>query len=166
MSNRIGSTFVFKGTGPIARMTRTLTRRPAPAEAFHEHRIKHLTIGRGFNTAPSSKHLRVGEGRPLSARPASLLPPTMAMHLLRRFSFFRPRRTPLPGLFCRGLDCSFLLNGWSLQEHLSRFEEGDLTAPSLANSEVQLARAISEFVSLPPNEASIETLQRRLNPKY
>src|ERR1700691_3272793 len=99
MSNRIGSTFVFKGTGPIARMTRTLTRRPAPAEAFHEHRIKHLTIGRGFNTAPSSKHLRGGKGRPLSVWPAFLFPPAMDMQFLPRFSFFRPRRTPLPGLF-------------------------------------------------------------------
>jgi hypothetical protein len=27
----------FEGTRPIARMTRTLTRRPAPAEAFQEH---------------------------------------------------------------------------------------------------------------------------------
>jgi hypothetical protein len=46
------------------------------------------------------------------------------------------------------------------------FKDGDLTAPSLSISEMQLARAISEFTSLPPNEASIETLERRLNPKY
>jgi len=31
---------------------------------------------------------------------------------------------------------------------------------------MQLAGAISEFTSFPPNEASIETLQKRLNPKY
>jgi hypothetical protein len=31
---------------------------------------------------------------------------------------------------------------------------------------MQLARAISEFTNLPPDEASIETLERRLNPKY
>jgi hypothetical protein len=46
------------------------------------------------------------------------------------------------------------------------FEEGNLTAPSLAISNMQLARAISEFTMFPPNEASIETLERRLNPKY
>jgi hypothetical protein len=46
------------------------------------------------------------------------------------------------------------------------FEEGDLTAPSLSISEMQLARAISEFTSFPPNEASIATLERRLNPQY
>jgi len=46
------------------------------------------------------------------------------------------------------------------------FDEGDLTAPSLSISEMQLARAISEFISLPPNEASIATLERRLNPQY
>jgi hypothetical protein len=46
------------------------------------------------------------------------------------------------------------------------FEAGDLTAPSLSISDMQLARAISEFTNLPPNEASIETLERRLNPKY
>jgi hypothetical protein len=46
------------------------------------------------------------------------------------------------------------------------FDEGDLTAPSLSISDMQLARAISEFTNLPPDEASIETLERRLNPKY
>jgi hypothetical protein len=46
------------------------------------------------------------------------------------------------------------------------FEAGDLTAPSLSVSEMQLARAISEFTSFPPNEASIETLEKRPNPKY
>jgi len=46
------------------------------------------------------------------------------------------------------------------------FEEGDLTAPRLSMSEIQLARAISEFTSFPPNEASIATLERRLNPQY
>jgi hypothetical protein len=46
------------------------------------------------------------------------------------------------------------------------FEEGDLTAPSLSISEMELARAISEFTSFPPNEASIETLERCLNPQY
>jgi hypothetical protein len=49
---------------------------------------------------------------------------------------------------------------------LRAFEEGDLTAPSLSISEMQLARAISEFTSFPPNEASIATLERRLNPQY
>jgi hypothetical protein len=48
----------------------------------------------------------------------------------------------------------------------SAFQEGDLTAPGLAISDMQLARAISEFTAFPPNEASIETLERRLNPKY
>jgi hypothetical protein len=46
------------------------------------------------------------------------------------------------------------------------FEEGDLTAPSLSISDMQLARAISEFTGYPPNEASIATLERRLNPQY
>jgi hypothetical protein len=46
------------------------------------------------------------------------------------------------------------------------FETGDLTAPSLSISEMQLARAISEFTRFPPNEASVETLEKRLNPKY
>jgi hypothetical protein len=46
------------------------------------------------------------------------------------------------------------------------FEAGDLTAPSLSISQMQLARAISEFTGFPPNEASIETLERQLNPKY
>jgi hypothetical protein len=31
---------------------------------------------------------------------------------------------------------------------------------------VAAARAISELTSFPPNEASIETLEKRLNPKY
>jgi hypothetical protein len=46
------------------------------------------------------------------------------------------------------------------------FEEGDLTAPSLAISDMQSARAISEFTGFPPNEASIATLEKRLNPQY
>lgn len=46
------------------------------------------------------------------------------------------------------------------------FEEGDLTAPHLSISDMQLARAISEFTSFPPNEASIATLEKRLNPQY
>jgi hypothetical protein len=46
------------------------------------------------------------------------------------------------------------------------FEEGDLTVPSLPISEMQLARAISEFTGYPPNEASIATLEMRLNPQY
>jgi hypothetical protein len=46
------------------------------------------------------------------------------------------------------------------------FEEGDLTAPSLSISDLELARAISEFMMFPPNEASIETLERRLNPQH
>jgi hypothetical protein len=45
------------------------------------------------------------------------------------------------------------------------FEEGDLTVPALPISEMQLARAISEFTGYPPNEASIATLERRLNPQ-
>jgi hypothetical protein len=49
---------------------------------------------------------------------------------------------------------------------LRGFEQGDLTAPSLSSSNMELARAISEFTSYPPNEASIETLERRLNPQY
>jgi hypothetical protein len=44
--------------------------------------------------------------------------------------------------------------------------DGHLTVPSLRISEMQLARAISEFTGYPPNEASIATLERRLNPKY
>jgi hypothetical protein len=39
------------------------------------------------------------------------------------------------------------------------FEEGDLTAPSLSISDMTLARAISEFTSYPPTEASIGTLE-------
>jgi hypothetical protein len=46
------------------------------------------------------------------------------------------------------------------------FEEGDLTAPSLSISDIELARALSEFMMFPPNEASIETLERRLNPQH
>jgi hypothetical protein len=46
------------------------------------------------------------------------------------------------------------------------FEQGDLTAPSLSISEMQLARAISEFTSIPPKRTSIATLERRLNPQY
>jgi len=46
------------------------------------------------------------------------------------------------------------------------FEEGDLTAPSLSISDMQLGRAILEFTGLPPNEASIATLDSRLNPQY
>jgi hypothetical protein len=63
-----------------------------------------------------------------------------------------------------------LLIPGELDEHYERicrgFEEGDLTAPSLAISDMQLARAISEFTGYPPNEASIATLERRLNPQY
>jgi hypothetical protein len=58
----------------------------------------------------------------------------------------------------------------TLDEHYEAvrcgFEEGDLTVPSLAMSDMQLARAISEFTSFPPNDASIATLERRLNPQY
>jgi hypothetical protein len=43
------------------------------------------------------------------------------------------------------------------------FEEGDLTAPTLAISDIQLGRAISQFTSVSPSEASIATLQRRLH---
>jgi hypothetical protein len=46
------------------------------------------------------------------------------------------------------------------------FEDQDLTAPRIAVSDIELARAISEFTSVPPNEASIATLEIRLNPKY
>jgi hypothetical protein len=45
------------------------------------------------------------------------------------------------------------------------FEEGDLTAPNLSISDMQFARAIS-VMSVPPNEASIATLERRLNPQH
>jgi hypothetical protein len=46
------------------------------------------------------------------------------------------------------------------------FEEGDLTVPPLSISQWELTRAISEFTKLPPNEASVATLEKRLNPKY
>jgi hypothetical protein len=46
------------------------------------------------------------------------------------------------------------------------FEEGDLTNPTLSVSQWELTRAISEFTKYPPNEASIATLEKRLNPKY
>jgi hypothetical protein len=46
------------------------------------------------------------------------------------------------------------------------YEEGDLTTPHLSISDMQLARAISEFTGFPPNEASIATLEKRLNPQY
>ena len=46
------------------------------------------------------------------------------------------------------------------------FEDGDLTAPRLSISDMQLARAISEFTGFPPNEASIATLEKRLDPQY
>jgi hypothetical protein len=46
------------------------------------------------------------------------------------------------------------------------FEEGDLTAPRLSISDIQLARAILEFTGFPPNDASIATLEKRLNPQY
>jgi hypothetical protein len=45
----------------------------------------------------------------------------------------------------------------------SAFEEGNLTAPTLAISDIQLARAVSEFTGRLPSEASIATLQRRLH---
>jgi hypothetical protein len=45
------------------------------------------------------------------------------------------------------------------------FEERELTAPILSISDIQLARAISQFTSVPPNEGSIATLKRRLNPQ-
>jgi len=43
------------------------------------------------------------------------------------------------------------------------FEERKLTAPILSISDIQLARAISQFTSVPPNEGSIATLQRHLH---
>jgi hypothetical protein len=46
------------------------------------------------------------------------------------------------------------------------FEEGDLTAPRLSISDIQLARSILEFTGFPPNDASIATLEKRLNPQY
>jgi hypothetical protein len=46
------------------------------------------------------------------------------------------------------------------------FDEGDLTDPPLSISQWELTRAISEFTKYPPNEASIATLEKRLNPKY
>jgi hypothetical protein len=45
------------------------------------------------------------------------------------------------------------------------FEEGALRAPILSISDIQLARAISQFTSVPPNEGSLATLKRRLNPQ-
>jgi hypothetical protein len=42
----------------------------------------------------------------------------------------------------------------------SAFEEGNLTSPTLAISDIQLARAVSEFTGCLPNEASIAMLQR------
>ncbi len=56
-----------------------------------------------------------------------------------------------------------------LDAHFNRirqaFEEADLTAPRVAISDTMLARAISEFTSVAPNEASIATLELRLNPQ-
>jgi hypothetical protein len=46
------------------------------------------------------------------------------------------------------------------------FEEGDLTNPALSISQWELTRAISDFTKYPPNEASVATLEKRLNPKY
>ena len=46
------------------------------------------------------------------------------------------------------------------------FEKGDLTNAPLSISQWELMRAISEFTKYPPNEASIATLEKRLNPKY
>jgi hypothetical protein len=46
------------------------------------------------------------------------------------------------------------------------FEESDLTDPPLSISQWELTRAISDFTKYPPNEASIATLEKRLNPKY
>jgi hypothetical protein len=46
------------------------------------------------------------------------------------------------------------------------FQEGDLTDPTLSISQWELNRAISDFTKYPPNEASIATLEKRLNPKY
>jgi hypothetical protein len=45
------------------------------------------------------------------------------------------------------------------------FEEGELRAPILSIYDIQLARAISQFTSVPPNEGSLATLKRRLNPQ-
>jgi hypothetical protein len=71
------------------------------------------------------------------------------------------------GDFGGELDCSSPADRDAHYNAIRRgFEEGDLTAPSLAISDMQLARAISEFTGFPPNEASIATLERRLNPQY
>jgi hypothetical protein len=43
---------------------------------------------------------------------------------------------------------------------------GGVAGRSLSISDMQLARTISEFTSIPPNEASIATLEKRLNPQY
>jgi hypothetical protein len=44
------------------------------------------------------------------------------------------------------------------------FEEGDLTPPILPISDIHLARAISQFTCVPPNERSIAALKRHLAP--
>jgi hypothetical protein len=41
-----------------------------------------------------------------------------------------------------------------------------LLIPAEPISNMTLARAISEFTNCPPNEASIATLEKRLNPQY
>jgi hypothetical protein len=54
-----------------------------------------------------------------------------------------------------------------LDGHYEAIRRGfEAAAPSLSISDMQLARAISEFTGFPPNEASIATLERRLNLQY
>jgi hypothetical protein len=84
---------------------------------------------------------------------------------VRRFSFARPEAHMAYTAILKRIR---LLIPAELDGHYKSIcrEEGDLTAPSLAISDMQLARAISEFIGYPPNEASIATLERRLNPQY
>jgi hypothetical protein len=104
---------------------------------------------------------------PVRAGGFCLLPRPLRWNLLRRLSISRPRRRMA---YTAILNRIRLLIPAELDGHYKSirrsFEAGDLTAPSLSISEMQLARAISEFTSFPPNEASIETLEKRLNPKY
>jgi hypothetical protein len=104
---------------------------------------------------------------PVGATGFSLSPRPLRWNLPRRLSFSCPRQRMA---YTAILNRIRLLIPAELDGHYKSihrgFEAGDLTAPSLSISEMQLARAISEFTSFPPDEASIETLEKRLNPKY
>jgi hypothetical protein len=56
-------------------------------------------------------------------------------------------------------------HGKHFESIVRAFEEGDLSAPRVPISDMMLVRAIFEFTSVPPNEASIATLELRLNPQ-